>query len=295
MEKIIIFGAGLYSKGIAKKALKNNVNSTIVAFIDNDKDKQGRFYEIDNNLSVEICSIDILNKIDYDKIIIATYTGYNEVVKQLISLGVNFSKIDASAVEISIKARETFCYDFATVAREENLNGDVAEIGVFRGDFAQHINKAFHDKKFYLFDTFEGFDESELKNDPAYKNFKNLNISHFANTSEELVLSKMTFKENCIIKKGFFPDTAVGLENNKFIFTNLDCDLYEPILAGLKFFVPRTVSGGVVLVHDYFNEGDCYIGVKKAIDEFRIFAKENNLNIVIAPIGDSISIAVFKI
>ena len=35
--------------------------------------------------------------------------------------------------------------------------GDVAELGVFRGDFAVQINAAFSDRTIHLFDTFEGF------------------------------------------------------------------------------------------------------------------------------------------
>jgi len=37
------------------------------------------------------------------------------------------------------------------------LEGSVAEVGVFRGDFAKRLNLLFPDKKLYLFDTFEGF------------------------------------------------------------------------------------------------------------------------------------------
>lgn len=58
-----------------------------------------------------------------------------------------------------------------------------------------------------------------------------------------------------------------GLENEKFIFVNLDFDLYLPILAGLQFFYPRLAPGGVILVHDYFTK--IYHGVKETVDEFK--------------------------
>ena len=35
--------------------------------------------------------------------------------------------------------------------------------GVFRGEFASKINKCFPNSKLYLFDTFEGFDERDVK------------------------------------------------------------------------------------------------------------------------------------
>jgi O-methyltransferase len=43
-----------------------------------------------------------------------------------------------------------------------NVKGNVAELGVFRGDFAKHINVAFPDRKLYLFDTFDGFNEKDI-------------------------------------------------------------------------------------------------------------------------------------
>ena len=45
---------------------------------------------------------------------------------------------------------------------EENIPGDVAELGVFKGDFAALINAAFPDRCIHLFDTFEGFDAKDV-------------------------------------------------------------------------------------------------------------------------------------
>lgn len=45
---------------------------------------------------------------------------------------------------------------------KNNIKGNVAELGVFRGDFAKFINLSFPDRKLYLFDTFEGFDEKDI-------------------------------------------------------------------------------------------------------------------------------------
>ena len=66
----------------------------------------------------------------------------------------------------------------------------------------------------------------------------------------------------------------------------LDTDLYDPILAGLTFFYPRLVSGGILIVDDYFS---AYDGVKKAVDAF---ATESQIPIV--PVGDGISVVLAK-
>ena len=146
---------------------------------------------------------------------------------------------------------------------DKNILGNVAELGVYRGDFAEIINKAFPDKKIYLFDTFEGFDERDKRTELG-NNFSTVN-QDFTQTSVELVLAKMERKENCIIKKGFFPETAEGI-NDTFSFVSIDCDLYEPIIKGLHFFYEKLNSGGYIMLHDYNNKN--YNGAKAALRKF---------------------------
>ena len=98
----------------------------------------------------------------------------------------------------------------------------------------------------------------------------------------------MSYPENVEIRKGYFPDTTKGLEDQKFFFVNLDFDLYNPTIDGLRFFFPRLVESGIILVHDYYNPG--YAGIKSAIDDFE---REQGV-IRRFPIGDHCSIAVLK-
>jgi O-methyltransferase len=41
----------------------------------------------------------------------------------------------------------------------------------------------------------------------------------------------MQNKQNCIIRKGFFPETAEGIDDN-FSFVSIDVDQYEPMYKG---------------------------------------------------------------
>jgi O-methyltransferase len=75
----------------------------------------------------------------------------------------------------------------------------------------------------------------------------------------------MSFPENCRPIKGFFPESATGLDD-QFVFVSLDTDLFEPIYNGLNFFYPKLVSGGYIFVHD-FNSG-VYKGVRQAVEQF---------------------------
>lgn len=166
-----------------------------------------------------------------------------------------------------------------------NISGAVAEAGVFRGDTAKIINYLFPDRMLYLFDTFEGFISEEQAMDDA-KGFYNLKMD-FTNTHERVVMNKMPFPQNAIIKKGWFPESAQGIDE-KFAFVRLDMDLYTPIRAGLEFFYPRMNNGGFIIIHDCRSAD--FDGARAAVMEF---CKANKLNYMTMP--DKLGTAVIPI
>lgn len=147
---------------------------------------------------------------------------------------------------------------------DKGIPGATAELGVWQGVFSEAINLLFPDRKLYLFDTFEGLDERDVQHDKA-DGLTGAVSGLMGDTSVEQVLKRMKYKGNCIVKKGYFPDTAEGLEE-EFCFVNIDCDLYLPIYEGLRYFYPRLVKGGYIFVHDYLF--DFYGGAKKAVRQF---------------------------
>ena len=84
-------------------------------------------------------------------------------------------------------------------------------------------------------------------------------------TLVNLVLNKMKYPENVIIKKGYFPESVQGIED-KFCFVSIDADLYTPILNGLEYFYPRLEKGGYIFIHDF--GGYSFEGAKQAVLEF---------------------------
>lgn len=236
-----------------------------------------------------IGGIDSIKSIDFDEIVIGSLTGYGDIRKQLIEAGLNPLKINDGLVDVQVNARINFLRDFSVISPEaENKDLSVAEGGVFQGEFAKEINRWFPLHKLFLFDTFEGFDARDISSDKE-KGFSNSTKENYlSDTSVELVLNKLPHKEKAVVRKGFFPDTAKGLENEKFLFVNIDFDLYDPILEGLRFFYPRMVDGGVILVHDFFSVG--YKGVRAAVDKFEV----ENGKLIKFPIGDHISIGIMK-
>lgn len=158
-----------------------------------------------------------------------------------------------------------------------NIAGAVAEAGVYRGKTAMHINYLFPDRTLYLFDTFAGFSEEDQKEDDSHNRY-NLKID-YSDTTEAIVLKSMRFPKNCIIKKGWFPESAKDV-NETFAFVRLDMDLYEPILAGLRFFYPRMAKGGYIAIHDCRSKN--FAGARDAVEDF---CREQHINFMCMPDG----------
>ena len=160
-----------------------------------------------------------------------------------------------------------------------DIEGDIAEVGVYKGEFAKYINQLFPSRTFYLFDTFEGFHEKDIEIELGEKLIHRNKTGQLNNTSIKIVKDKLPFKEKCIFKKGYFPETAKGLER-KFVFVSIDVDLYQPTIEALKYFYPRLTKPGYIMVHDY--NSSRYNGATKAVNEF----KQKNI-ITLTPIADS--------
>jgi hypothetical protein len=147
---------------------------------------------------------------------------------------------------------------------EEDIPGDFAELGVYKGNSAKILAESARraGRKLYLFDTFSGFDSRETRHLGAQA------AAAFDDTSLEAV-SAFVGTEGVVYVPGFFPDSlrsAPGM--GKFALVHIDCDLYEPMKAGLEFFYGRMSPGGFLVLHDY--SSGHWPGIRRAVDEFLV-------------------------
>ena len=277
-KRAIVFGAGSKTRLSIQEILSQY---DVLCIVDNDSSLHGR----------DICGVKIVaprsvHDFDFDVIILSNMVASttDAWLEQLADMGISREKIVFDYCVYNKDAREEFLRSFAKMIYDKGISGSTAEAGVWKGDFAKRINEFFPDRDLYLFDTFEGFAERDAKYESSDIGSV---MGKFGDTSEALVIGKMKYPERCVIKRGIFPDTAEGI-NDTFCFVNMDMDLYMPTLSGLDFFSSHLESGGVMLVHDYFNS--FFSGAKRAVDEWCSRHKE----FVCIPIGDGMSVAVTR-
>jgi O-methyltransferase len=168
--------------------------------------------------------------------------------------------------------------------KKDHVDGAFAELGVYQGDSAFLLHKMDPGRRFHLFDTFEGFDPKDLKMEEGKA--ATYTSAHFADTSLEKVKKKLNHP-NFIFHKGYFPETAKGVRDEKFALVNMDADLYLPTKTGLEFFYPRLSRGGVIIIHDYTPD---WPGILKAVNDY---CEQNHLIKVLLPDVDG-TVMLFK-
>lgn len=146
---------------------------------------------------------------------------------------------------------------------KEKIPGDIAELGVYRGNsaamFAELARKT--GKTLYLFDTFEGFKSQDLIG------IDSRHGRNFEDTSLDLVKNAVG-TDNVVFVKGWFPDSLTQIDQNaaSYAIAHIDCDLYAPFKSALEYFYPRVAPGGFLILHDYSSYA--WDGAERAVDEF---------------------------
>ena len=155
---------------------------------------------------------------------------------------------------VRVRTLELLCAELGDVP------GAAAELGVYRGGFARCLNALLPERTLYLFDTFEGFDPAEARGQGDGL------VEAHRNSSAGRVLRLLPHPEKAVVRQGLFPQTAQGLEGERFALVSLDADLEESTLAGLRFFLPRMSAGGCLLLHDWGNPK--LPGVRRALARY---------------------------
>lgn len=144
----------------------------------------------------------------------------------------------------------------SAVLATAKVEGDIAEVGVFRGGTAKVICEVKGARLLHLFDTFEGLPEPGKLDSAFHK-------GQYA-CSLESVRDSLAGFTGVEFYKGYFPATGEPVKDRRFSFIHLDVDLYDSTFQALDFFYPRMSPGAIVISHDYVE----FPGVHRAFEEF---------------------------
>ena len=286
-KRIAIFGAG--QAGMMVRTWLPAMQE-LLCFIDNDKEKQGKMLD-----GLPVLSLEEALRLQPEEIILAILNAEAEklIRKQIEVAGFTGVCTDLGSLRAIQDVRLSALRLHAREIEARKIPGDVAELGVYQGAFAAEINRLFPKRRLWLFDTFEGFHARDLAIEETRTGVKTQRRS-FADTTIDLVRSRLPHPEMARFVQGYFPASLEGLDFEVlsgsnvmqasenvtaacesqceescepcFALVSLDPDLYEPTLEGLRYFYPRLAPGGRILIHDYTS---CqFEGVKMAVDEY---------------------------
>ncbi len=258
MKNAILFGAGQIGTMLCRLL---GSEYTPLCFIDNNAPKWGTA-----TLGLPVLKPEDGLKLCPEAVFICVLDDVraNEMETQLRLLGYSGELILPAALNIfdpRMATMRLLCEQITGL----NIPGDAAELGVYKGSFSSSINAALPDRTIHLFDTFEGFDGNDIAVEQEGRLSK-AKTGDFADTSAELVLSRLPHPEKAVIHKGYFPGTFSGCAAEHFAFVSVDADLYAPTAAALPLFWDRLSTGGVIMVHDVLSTQ--FTGAKKAVEEF---------------------------
>ena len=137
--------------------------------------------------------------------------------------------------------------------RSAALEGDFVECGVDRGGTATCVinylpPSTFSDRKFYLFDTFQGLSIQHLGKDelemlPQIE-------GRYPNVLDE-VRGNFSQYDFTRIVPGTVPETLPEFKGDKIAYLHIDMNAAYPEVAALEYFWPKLTIGAPVIFDDY--------------------------------------------
>lgn len=171
-------------------------------------------------------------------------TGYLGEVRSLYEYYKDFSVKTAALRKIAWRLREL------------GVEGVAADLGCGYGEISWQMNALMPERKLYLFDTFTGYDERDVFKEHQLGNVE-VEAGKYAfsdreqQKAESLLLDRMPYPESVIVKKGWFPESALDLEKETYALVYMDTGLYAPTFSGIQYFFSRLSRGGMIVLSGY--------------------------------------------
>jgi Macrocin-O-methyltransferase (TylF) len=147
--------------------------------------------------------------------------------------------------------------------------GAFVECGVARGGcLALMSHLAGPDRITWGFDSFDGLPELGSEDEGSGQEFVGFRCSGEGQQAVSKTFTTLGLPmSNVRIVAGWFDQTLRGFTNEvgPIALLRLDADWYEPTRLALEAFYDSVISGGAIIINDYFT----FTGCQRAVDEFR--------------------------
>ena len=154
----------------------------------------------------------------------------------------------------------------------KNNTGNIVECGVWRGGAIAGIASLLGgNRKYYLFDSFEGLPKAkDIDGSKAIKWQNNVSGSNYYNncSADESWATKAMEKSgqisNTVIVKGWFENTLSKTDIDEIFILRLDGDWYDSTMTCLDNLFPKVKVGGLIIIDDYY----AWDGCSKALHDY---------------------------
>lgn len=171
-------------------------------------------------------------------------------------------------------------------AHAVRLPGDFVECGVWKGFLSSGIMSYLEwnrlDKKFFLFDTFCGIDESQVSPEEFAKGNMPHFRKHYVDNYDEVVRNFSEFR-NVVVVRGSVPASLRSVAIDAVAYLSLDMNNARPEIEAAEHFWDRLVPGGVILLDDYG-----FVSYEEQKRAFDAFAQRHGVPLLALPTGQGL-------
>lgn len=177
-----------------------------------------------------------------------------------------------------------FVSNVELVKRFDRIAGDYVECGVWRGGMSAAIAEVGIDRKFHLFDSFEGLPAAKeidgkealaWQGDSTGENFFDNCKAEESYVIRAMAMAKHT---NYQLYKGWFQNTLNSFSGDSIAILRLDGDWYDSIMECLVHLYPKVATGGLILLDDYHTWSGCSRAVHDYLSQAKSTSRISELN-----------------
>lgn len=186
---------------------------------------------------------------------------------------------------------KTYINNLKIAEKAKNITGDIVECGVWRGGMIAGIAELLGPtSKYFLYDSYEGLpDAKEIDGALALDWQNNSDGEHYHdNCKAEINFAKEAMTNTGVefeLIKGWFDSTVPQNKHEKISLLRLDADWYDSTIICLKYLFPKVVSGGIIIIDDYYVWEGCSKAIHDYLSEIksdcRIYQMDNKVAYII--------------